>query len=181
MFCPQCGKDVGEKSFCPQCGAAVSAEAIEKVGNEAPAMPMKWFKFLIWFTLFVAALSNLVTGLNMLTGNQYEGLANRVYALFKDLKTVDMLFGLLMIGLAAFAIYTRFRLSGFYKNGPLLLNIVYGANAGIGLIYLIAADAATKGVLNLDYSSAIISLVTSIAMIIINAVYFKKRAHLFVK
>ena len=179
MFCPQCGKDVGDKSFCTQCGAAVSAEAIEQVGYQAPVLPMKWFKFVIWFMLFASALINLATGLNMLTGGQYGDLTNRVYAMFKDLKTVDTLFGLLLIGLAAFAIYTRFRLSGFYKNGPLMLNISYGANAVIGIAYAVAVDSATKGLV--DGESQVLSVIVSIAMIIANAIYFKKRAHLFVK
>ncbi len=163
----------------PQYYAPQNAVAMQ------PPMPMKWFKFIIYFSLFASAVLNVITGITTLTGAQYQGVKNMVYLYFKDLKTADTLYGVVLLGLAAFAIFARFRLSGYRKNGPAMLNVVYIANSASALIYSIIAQAIVNNTplgagIELDLTSAIASIVTSIVMVVINTIYFKKRAHLFV-
>lgn len=144
--------------------------------------PMKWFKFLIYFGLFAGALLNLVNGSIQLTGEQYGGYKEFVYSRFAALQAVDIIFGILLILLAIFGVYTRFQLSSYRRNGPTCLNVLYIANIILSLAYLIAASALTQiNIVELGGASMITSLVVSICMVVVNTIYFKKRSQLFVK
>lgn len=148
-------------------------------------LPMNQFKFLIFFSLFANAVINAVFGIMSLTGAQYEqeqkGLKDLVYAYFEGLQTVDMIYGVALLALAAFAIYVRVRLAGYYVNGPKLLNVLYLANVAFALFYLIAAQSIVGSDVEINMSSTIASIAISVVMVGVNTVYFKKRAHLFVK
>ncbi len=147
-------------------------------------LPMKWFKFLIYFSLFAGAVLNLVTGIMAMTGGQYEavgGNAELVYRIMPDLQVVDMIYGVALLALAAFAVYVRMRLAGFYENGPKMLTVLYALSLAFSLIYLIAASSilAEKGG-EIDFSSQAPNIAMSVAMIVCNITYFNKRSHLFV-
>ena len=150
-------------------------------GPDPSAYPRKWFKFLIYFLMWINALSLFVTGFRMVTGTLYEeNIRDAVYATFSGLKTVDVLFGLVFIVLAVAIIYDRFRLAGFYQNGPKLYLLFYGINLAASVIYYLAV----LGILGedakyVDNQSVIISIVTSLVMLIINKIYFDKRKELF--
>lgn len=150
---------------------------------QAPAMAMGWYKFLIYFALFASAVLNAISAISMLTGAMYDGSAKLVYAFFDGLKTLDTLMGIGLLVLAALAIYTRFRLSGYRKNGPAMLNTVYLVVAGLQLMYIIGAYSILPEIVakELDITSPIISIVVSVAMVAVNTTYFKKRKHLFVQ
>ena len=144
---------------------------------------MKWFKFLIYFGLFVGAIANAAFGVLYLTGFIYdissgeEGVHELVYAFFSNLKTVDVVFGVLFIALAVFGIYTRFRLAGYKKNGPACLIATYAASAIISFAYMLIVCIILGDFSDSDFGS----IVTSIAMIVLNYIYFKKRKSLFTK
>ena len=144
--------------------------------------PMKGFKFLIYFGLFAGALLNLISGIMQLTGGHYGEEKELVYYVFSDMKTVDLIFGILLIFLAVFGVYTRFQLSSYRRRGPTCLNVLYIANIILSLAYLIAASALTQiNIVELGGASMITSLVVSICMVVVNTIYFKKRSQLFVK
>ncbi len=144
-------------------------------------LPMKWFKFLIYFGLFAGALLNLVNGSICITGEQYGGYKELVYSRFAALQAVDIIFGILLILLAIFGVYTRFQLSSYRRNGPTCLNVLYIVGIILSLAYLIAASALTQtNIVELGGSSMIISLVVSIFMVVVNTIYFKERSQLFV-
>lgn len=144
-------------------------------------LPMNWFKFVIYFQLFANAVLNLINAIMYFTGLHYGGgyMTAAVYMFYGGLKPLDIVTGILTIGLVAIAIYTRFRLSGFKKNAIMCLMITYGANILVALIWLIGVVAIT-GVGEVIGASTIISLVGNIVLIILSAVYFNKRKHLFV-
>lgn len=144
--------------------------------------PMKWFKFLIYFSLWAGAVLNAITAIGMLTGSIYGAEAELVYAVFSDLKGLDTLMGVLSLALAAFGIFTRFRLAGYKRNGPLMLMIVYIASALLNLIYVIGLNAALPSIAleMIDTTSAYSSIISSVVMVIVNHIYFKKRSHLFI-
>lgn len=189
MFCAKCGFQFDEdKTVCPQCGCSVEESAQTAVSGNAPIpqpeLPMKWFKFLIYFSLFANAVINVYNGISYITGLLYGQDAEIVYEIFSGLKTVDMVFGVLSIALAAFAVFTRFRLSKFCKNGPVLLHLVYAANCVLGLLYAIGVAAVMPEYMSvtevINVSQLVSSFVVSGVMIAINVVYFNKRKHLFV-
>lgn len=203
MFCAKCGNQIAEGSaFCNNCGTAVTPQSaqqpvqepvyqqpvyqqpVQPVQDLTPQPSMKWYKFLIYFSLWAGAVLNIFSAISMLTGSQYgtDGEAELVYAMFEDLKTLDMLCGIFALVLAVFSIYTRFQLAGFKQKAPMFLTILYAGVCVYDLIYIIGCtNALPEYVLSeMDFTSMYSNLVTSAVMIFVNMSYFKKRAHLFV-
>ena len=145
-------------------------------------MPMKWHKFLIYFSLWMGALGCLVTAFQLMTGAHYgSGMADMVYSYFKALKTVDVIFGLLYIAIGIFMIYTHFQLSNLKIGAPRKLTLVYILQlaGSIGYI-LLAASIINVSLAEVVDSQMIASLLTSVVMIFVNRVYYGKRSHMFV-
>lgn len=151
----------------------------------ASGYPMAWFKFLIYFMLFANAAINIFTAVTYLTGSVYLGEdmtmsdVEALYMFYPTAKMIDVIYGVLLIALAAYAIFTRFQLSGFKRRGPFLFILMYVLNLVIGLLYSISI-MVTLGASPLDYISLVPSIITSVVMIFVNVVYFKKREELFV-
>ena len=144
-------------------------------------LPMKWYKWLIYFVTWASAVVSIANAGNLISGNIYGELAEKVYSTFPSLKSIDIFAGICYIVIAALAIYTRFRLSGFKKNAPTMVLVLYAANAVLNLIYIIAASSAVSGHdITLDYSSYGASLAVTVIVIICNYIYFNKRKHLFI-
>ena len=149
----------------------------------ANPIPMKWFKFLIYFALWAGAILNAINGFTTISGAQYEPFADMVYAMFGGLKALDVIVGLGGIAVAALQIFTRFRLAGYYKNGPKLVLVVYAAAVALNLISVIGAFIILPGELtgDLNLASPIANIVVNAAVAYANYVYFNKRKELFQK
>ena len=111
-----------------------------------PAYGMKWHKFLVNFSLWAGAVLNLIMGFACLA----EGAP---------------LYGLALIGAAAYSIYVRFQLAKFKKNA-------YKHLLAAQLI-VIAADLLLMGV---EFPA----LASNIAACGVNYYYYNKRKALFV-
>ncbi len=191
MFCPKCGTPIDDNAlFCPKCSASLTDQAPQQP-NTAPnspltptyELPMKWFKFLIWFSLWASAITNAVNAVQIFTGSIYgsELKAKLMYAVYGGLKTVDLLVGVASIAMAILAVYTRFRLSGFHKNGPKMVSVMYGANAVIQLLYVAGISTIMPSAITDDIvTNVVLTVATSFLMVVLNHTYFKKREHLFV-
>ncbi len=209
MFCTLCGSQIAEgQNTCSVCGAVITQQAeynpqmqyggqqqynqqMQYGGQQQfnkPMYPglaghnMGWFQFIIWFQLFASALSMFTTGLQALTGAHYGvDYAELVYDTYDGLKTLDVFYGIVCFGLAGFALYTRFRLSGFKQNGPKCYYILNIAAVVVSIIYIILASSVTGiDVGELVVGSYITTCFVSIVMLIINYVYFSNRKHMFV-
>lgn len=208
MRCPYCGQELeGRGKYCKNCGAPIQRE--EEPRRQEPAVspygahqeptpaaapqrsavhpaehPMKWFKFQIYFLMFVSALGMLNSGLAL--------VADAVYTLFNGLDTVwivvmcilNLAVGLLSLGCAALWIYTRSRLARFCKDGPTLLTKTYLLEIVIAVLsslgaMLILAGAGIDSELDLvgDMVSAVVG---ALIMIFAQKTYFSKRADLFI-
>ena len=147
--------------------------------------PMAWFKFLIYFMLFANAAINIFTAVTYLTGSIYlDGDMTMsdvevLYLFYPTAKMIDVIYGVLLIALAAYAIFTRFQLSGFKRRGPFLFILMYVLNLVIGLLYGISIMFTFETGL-LGFISFVPSIITSVVMIFVNVVYFRKREELFV-
>lgn len=192
MYCNYCGNLCNDTdTTCACCGATLAGSSSSDYSSMnsgavsttvSHSYSMKWYKFLK-FALILGALSNLVTGIQMLTGMQYGTEADKqlVYAFYDGLEMLDMGVGIAMVGLAIFAIYTRSRLAKYCKDGPTMLLINYAANAVVGLVYTIGMSSIVpEYVLGDSLNSNYVSLGVSIGMIIANYIYFNKRKDLFV-
>ena len=75
---------------------------------------MKWYKFVIYFQLFAAAVFNVGAGIIFFTGSHY-GLDSfelkLFYGVLSNLKTLDICMGIVSIFLAVFAIIVRQKLA----------------------------------------------------------------------
>ena len=154
-------------------------------GNYAnPPLGMKWFKFIIYFQLFAAALFGFGGGCYVATGSQYDDKKELVYAAFDGLEALDITVGILSIALAVFALVTRFALARFKKVGPPMYLGMLAANIIVYIVYIAICESIVLSVTNekeLELSdSAISSLLTCIVMFFVNLVYFNKRKHMFV-
>lgn len=199
MFCSYCGASFAENAQAIQQPVAqpvipdptavqpIAQSVIPDPTAAQPANPaqrsMKWFKFLINFALVAGAVLNILYGINYITGGVYFAQSNgtvsadRVYSVYAGMKTVDVVYGLLLLALAAFSIYTRFRLSKFRKNGPMCLCMVYAIGAATTLIYAVSVLAVT-GVDSM--SQNIVSILVSVAFALGNYKYFYQRKDLFI-
>ena len=145
---------------------------------------MNWFKFIIYFQLFAAAVINIYNSILLFTGGHYQGMSNLVYRTFKGLKAIDITFGLIFLLLTGAAILVRFMLSGFKQIGPKLY-LAYLATVGVAnLLYIIAVRIVVSRVssgANMTLSvSSIMQIIVTTVFLIINTIYFKNRKHLFV-
>ncbi len=130
---------------------------------------------------------NFAYGVMYLTGKIYEMdsinnvTAEEVYDFWgSELQTLDMVYGVLLIAVAVFGFYTRFRLSGYKQNAGKCVSILYAANLVATLFYAIAFVVIFEADFDAVFTSNVVtSLMISLAMISANSTYFKKRESLF--
>lgn len=177
VYCRNCGKAVAEEP--PQAAAPIHTAAYTKPNTEDELeidMPMKWFKFLIYFALFASAVLNVFSGFRYISGNQNAAYYERI----DGLEGLDTFMSWSAIAMGALALIARFRLAGFYKNGPKLLKLMYGMNVLISCIYFLGLKAlATHSGYQVNITSLIPSIAAGVFMYAVNSLYFSKREHLF--
>lgn len=201
-FCSNCGVQIENENaqFCTNCGAQIGVpvtngapiyEQPQSMPGYIPAEPavqykMKWFKFLIYFALFMGAFVNFVFGFNYISGGIYfsqsngQVTADMIYGIYGNgLKTLDVIYGIAMIGIAAYGIYTRSRLAKFRSNAPMCVYILYGAGTVLGFVYNISLLLIT-GLNQVFSANSIITLIASVVVILLNRKYFAKRASMFI-
>lgn len=87
-----------------------------------------------------------------------------------------------MVLLGVLALITRFMLSGYKKRGPAMYIGYLIASIVMFLVYICAfyiIVISVESTVSIS-SDSYISLVTSIVLLVLNVIYFKKRKHLFV-
>lgn len=178
-----------QAGYTPPAGGYQPPQSNPGYGYQPPqsnpgygAMPMNWYKFLIYFALFASCVINAITGLSLITGMVYGDASGLVYSFYSALKIVDLLIGAAMIALAVLAIITRQKLAKYKKDGPSYLMFLYAANMGVTIVYLILAtmvvgDWLLNGNIVGQY---VASTAVSVIMMVVNNIYFKKRASMFV-
>lgn len=155
---------------------------------KAKTQGLKWFHFLIYFVLWLNAIVFALNGIMQLTGASYEILgiaAEDMYATYPTLKTVDLVFGVSYLVFALFCIITRSRLAHFKKGAPSMLIAFYVLSALITIGSTVAGGVAMRlepqDLLNLFIEENFLSsIIGTVIAILINKVYFGKRAHMFV-
>ena len=175
-FCPYCGEPINDDTLvtCTACGKSL------EVSNEVPVKSehsMKWFKFLIYFSLFASAVINLLGAVNLFSGNYYGEYSEQVYSVYDGLKAFDIFYGLILLGVAALAVVTRMKLAGYKADGPKFLYGLYIADLVMTLVYSVGVCVITGE--NVITAQVISGIVVSCVMIWVNYVYFNKRKALF--
>lgn len=147
-----------------------------------PALPMKWHKFLINFSLWAGAVLCLINAFTYFTGAHYGDSVELVYAIYGGMSVLDKVMGLIELAMAVFSIITRFALAGYQAKAPKMLLLVYAINGSLTIVYAVLASAVSGLPLgDLLDSSTIGSLVACVALIFYNRDYYAKRAELFTR
>lgn len=192
-YCSKCGNQVNgeEQKFCSKCGAELQSDFViqENVYNNLTTtkkdFSMKWYKFLIYFALFLGAFLNACMAINYLNGDIYfvqtngRATAEMVYGMYGTaLQVWDIFYGVLLLCVAAFGIVTRHRLARYRANAPKCVYALYIAGGAASLIYNIGVLFITNvtGVLNAAFW---FSEVVTAMFVVANYKYFSKRAELF--
>ncbi len=151
------------------------------IKNQNPLEPtMKWYKFVIWFQLYVSLITGFFNGLSMITGSVYSnagGDAAVIWASHPGLQYIDWSYGLVLIGWAFFALYVRQRLANYRTDGPKLYLLFLIINLAAVLVYNLIGGLIVGG---LDVAGLLMTALCNVLLIWLNRTYFKKRQHLFV-
>lgn len=190
MYCRFCGNKMPDDSvFCPKCGKSLDSEnqadTLPQTANSAPTpkLGMKWYKFLIYFSLFFGAFLYLVYGYQFLTGSVYaissngEVTAELVYEFYGPLlHFLDVFYGISTIALAVFSIVVRNKLAKFNADALTWFYAYQVGNIIVGAVYIIGAALVTGQTLS---ETSIGNLIGSLILLFINVRYFTKREYLF--
>ncbi len=164
MNCKNCGNPIdGEKSACSVCGAKIHNHDI---------LPLKWHRFLVAVFLIVGAAVNLFNGIRLIFLNYPADTALH----HEGARILDVIVGFGMLLLTILGVHVRFRLSGYYKDGPKRLALLEGSSLIINLVYSVAAYAML-GHIALSF---VCHILLDGAMLFINTRYFKRREHMFI-
>lgn len=142
-------------------------------------LPMKWHKFLCYFSLWLSAVLNIVAGIQYLNGD-----ARLVDVYVPELETPNGVYGIFAILIGILCAVTAILLLKFKKNGPRILHFTL-LNSAVGTVVIMVWEALILSGYGADatvlYVSAGITLVASLIVIALNKTYYNKRAHLFVR
>lgn len=160
-------------------GTDTSGWAGDNGAQVQKALSMRWYKFIINFQLFLAAIVNVANAGYYFWGLNYGENAELVYMFYESLQVLDIFMGVVMLALAALCIYARGRLRRFRKNAvSAYLSLII-----INMICQIIYTVAVCGIVGyLDVAAAMglgYNTVANAALLIGNYIYFKKRKHLF--
>ncbi len=190
-YCHSCGFPITDDSqkYCTNCGSALMDSDVSEETAQM-ALPMKWYKFLIYFALFASAFLSFVSGLDCLTGNLFSGFgisANDAYAEFEGLKQLLAGLGAVSIIYAVYVLITRFCLAKKMKIGPKLLIAMYIINPVINMVaeivtanFLASHTGETLAQSGLSIMGIAFDLVVGAAIAYANKIYFDKRSALFI-
>lgn len=139
---------------------------------------MKWYQFIIYLPLLIGAILNIFMSLSFITGTRYLNNTNAVYATYNGLQAIDIIYGLISIGISIWALTIYVHMKKFRTKAPQYTNIYLIIRTAITAIYSIAFIGIT-GVAD-SFSSDLVSVVVWISMIIYNKKYFAERESFFV-
>ena len=141
---------------------------------------LRWHKFQVNFALWAGAILNFITGCRFISGDVYEEQSSQVYEYFEGLRSIDSIWGVIMLAIAIYMIYVRFQLAGLRTNAPRKLSIMYLLFIAGNLIYIFAVSNITRLPLVTILQENPGGIIGFVVMLFINMHYYKKRAALFI-
>ena len=160
--------------------------------QSTPTFNMGWFKFIINFQLFAAAvfaiINIIVTFVEITELETYRNFSSAMNQFINKSIGMNIFYIISCLILSAFAIIVRFKLAGYKKNAPTLYILFGVITTVVNTIYLLAMFFFTNTLysamnLNMDFSlfsNNFTQILANLVLIIINIFYFKERKSLFV-
>ncbi|MBQ6972984.1 MAG: hypothetical protein IJP86_11610 [Synergistaceae bacterium] len=144
--------------------------------------PLRWHKFLVYFSLWAGAVMLVLSGAAFIAGTVYGEMGDRVYQAFPVMRSVDIVYGLVLIGVAVYVIYTRFQLAGFRQGAPQKLLVLLALSPVLEWGYQFVLSAITGVPITEIHSggSFIGELIGTAIGIWLHKIYYGKRKELFV-
>ena len=139
----------------------------------------KWYKFLIYISLWTTAVINVAVGIMLIYGTHYKELSlskNIVYNYYLDLKQFDKFLGYMHILMSIYIIIVNYYLSALKVGAPTMLLAMHVVIIFFRILYIIVCP------LNLHAFKMynILSLIINFSMMIFNYHYFKKCKQVFI-
>ena len=144
-----------------------------------PELPMKWHKFLIYFSLWLSMIMWAVNGVSVGFGLNLGENAEFILRRYEGLGVLNMAYLIASIGLLVYTFMTRQKLAGYKADGPKWLCRLYLINLAVEMAYVLLLCAITGVNVIEMLSGEIASLITPFVMYKVNQDYYAKRAHLF--
>lgn len=195
-YCPQCGTEYANGQYrCTYCSAVLPSPVAQTADySQIPSYtslhapvekPMKWYRFVVYFQLFASCTVNFLTALSTFTGSLYGSQKDMLLQACPTLTAINIVYGILLLGLCVLALVAREKLHGFRKAGPRLYLLHIFLQALFSLVYAILVTASTvqltQAVAGLpDLLSAIAGFFGTCLLLACNIQYFDKRKKLFV-
>lgn len=173
-----------DTSLAKEAAHPASAGPESTLSSNPPAkLGMKWYKFLIYFSLLIGFIFNFLSGLGYISGVIYmtttdgQITAEQVYNLYGPvLHASDIIFGFALIAMAIFAITVRSKLADFDSNAPSCFYAYLTTDIVLGVLYHLAVLIITgENVMISQIGNWIVAFLYLLA----NVRYFSRRMHLF--
>ncbi len=161
-----------------------SNKTAEPKKQEQSQFGMKWYKVIINFSAYAAAVISGINVIVLLLGTYYEGMRDVVYSMYPTLALIDILYAGINVFLLIYALRTRSNLYWERKKGPRMIVSLYVMNTVFSVAYIVASAV----VLAFDLEEFINMIVDSDNLLTIiagpigaicNYIYFKKRKDIF--
>ena len=151
-----------------------SAFALEQ--TTAATEPMRWYYFLIYFFCWAQCVFGILNAVTYITyiPTYYSWL--EVVSPFS--RICDIAAGVISLAFAGYAVFVRFRLSGFKKDALFhtpLLNVVAAVPTLLSTLGIGLGNLSASGI-----GYMVGTIVGAACWYVLNSIYFKKRAGLFV-
>ena len=155
------------------------AQRQKRAARGQKGLGMKWYYFLVYFSLLATVILNGGTGIIQVAGIMM-GEKSAVTAAYADapmLLYVDVAYGLVCIAFGVFAFKTRQDLKAMRSKGPRELILLYGISGIMQLVYelcyVLTGAAETFDV------TAFGTVIVAVIMMLINKMYFDNRRDMF--
>lgn len=140
--------------------------------SEAAKFPLKWHKFLIYFGLWIGAISNLISG-GLVFVTLSELMSRSGYFWYPRISLTGVaIYGIISVLLGIYGIVIRFRLANFRENAPQHLVALYVLGSLLPFIVDKCFDLGMGNNLGM--------IVGGILGALINSKYYGKRSSLFI-
>ena len=143
---------------------------------ESTGLQMKWYKALTVALLYLGAAGNLFAGLQSIFGISNGESSSYLYSMYPGMRVLDIVYGIILVGMAFVALYGRMHLAQFKEDGPRLSLLMLLVNVCITAAFSLLTMVIT-GYYELSTVSG--ALLGGVIMYVLNRTYFGKRQHLF--